>query len=218
MSAVLNTRTRAVSAPQARPSLVLVQGMSLSQARAANPKVALVIMMVLGAALISFLGLLLSIATSQGVYQVSSLKAQKADLDLKSQILAQQVDSLSSNQNLANAAKAMGMVSNANPVFLDVASAKVYGSPTKALNSATSRVSGNLLANAQLTAKTSAAAIAKAQAAEQARANAKTVAVSKVAAAHKTKGTGSSALGAIDGSQSGGAAVGGSVIPVAVTH
>lgn len=204
-----------------RPHLILVEGFRAATGRVANPRLAFFAIVAMGLVAIPLLNLVLNVATTQGVYQVASLKNQAKKLSLESQILGQQVDSLSSNQNLANAAKAMGMVSNANPVFLNVANAKVYGSPSVAASSSTSTVSGNLVANAELTTHTSPTAIKKAIAAEAAKATAKAVAVAKVATLKPAGSTkASAASGHVGGAKATNNSVGlaGGGIPVAVTH
>jgi hypothetical protein len=94
------------------------------------------------------LHLLLTIATSQSVYELSDLKREKRELDTTSQILSEEVASLSSQQNLLNTASKLGMVSNSNPVFLRLDDQKVLGKPKPALGS--SSQSRNLVANSSM--------------------------------------------------------------------
>lgn len=103
-----------------------------------------------GVLIVEAISLLLNIGLSQSVYQLSDLKKEKAGLSTQTQILGQQVDSLASQENLANAASSLGMIANANPVFLRIADAKVFGKPAAAIDSA-GRVAKNNLANAALT-------------------------------------------------------------------
>jgi cell division protein FtsL len=95
-----------------------------------------------GAVAIAIFQLLLHIATSSSVYELAHLQGEKRELTTTTQILGQQVDSLASQQNLANAAEKLGMISNANPVFLRLADQKVFGKPKAALT-ADGRVSRN---------------------------------------------------------------------------
>jgi hypothetical protein len=92
---------------------------------------------------------LLHIATSSSVYELAHLQSEKRELTTTTQILGQQVDSLASQQNLANAAQKLGMISNANPVFLRLADQKVFGKPKAALM-ADGRVSRNLVPNSAM--------------------------------------------------------------------
>jgi hypothetical protein len=116
-----------------------------AQTRARGP---LVMIVVMGFLAISLLHLLLTIATSQSVYELSDLKREKRELDTTSQILAEEVASLSSQQNLLNTASKLGMVSNSNPVFLRLDDQKVLGKPKPALGS--SSQSRNLVANSSM--------------------------------------------------------------------
>jgi hypothetical protein len=101
--------------------------------------------LVLGFVGISLLHLLLTIATSQSVYELADLKREKRELDTSSQILAEQVLSLSSNQNLYTTASRLGMVVNTNPVFLRLNDQAILGQPRPAAG--TSVQSSNLVAN-----------------------------------------------------------------------
>ena len=107
-----------------------------------------VAILVVGFVSIALLHLLLTIATSQSVYELSDLKREKRELDITSQILAEQVSSLSSQQNLLNTASKLGMVANSNPVFLRIEDQKVLGKPRPALYS--SNQSRNLVANSAM--------------------------------------------------------------------
>ncbi|MFM7014370.1 MAG: hypothetical protein ACKOXT_05240 [Actinomycetota bacterium] len=114
-----------------------------------NRSSAPVVMILVGGLLgISLLHLLLTIMTSQSVYELSDLKSQKRELDTTSQILAEQVASLSSHQNLLTTATKLGMVANSNPVFLRLEDQKVLGKPRPALSS--SSQSRNLVANSAM--------------------------------------------------------------------
>jgi hypothetical protein len=117
----------------------------IAQARARGPLVMILVMGFLG---ISILHLLLTIATSQSVYELSDLKREKRELDTTSQILAEEVASLSSQQNLLNTAAKLGMVANSNPVFLRLDDQKVLGKPKPAAGS--SSQSRNLVANSAM--------------------------------------------------------------------
>ena len=114
----------------------------IRRARASSP---VVLILVLGFVGISLLHLLLTIATSQSVYELADLKREKRELDTTSQILAEQVLSLSSNQNLYTTASRLGMVVNTNPVFLRLNDQAILGQPRPAAG--TSIQSTNLVAN-----------------------------------------------------------------------
>jgi Na+-transporting NADH:ubiquinone oxidoreductase subunit NqrC len=114
----------------------------IKRTRASSP---VVLILVLGFVGISLLHLLLTIATSQSVYELADLKREKRELDSSSQILAEQVLSLSSNQNLYTTASRLGMVVNTNPVFLRLNDQAILGQPRPAAG--TSIQSTNLVAN-----------------------------------------------------------------------
>ena len=72
---------------------------SLRKSRVSAP---VVMILVAGFVAVSILHLLLTILTSQSVYELSDLKREKRELDTTSQILSEEVSSLASNQNLLN--------------------------------------------------------------------------------------------------------------------
>lgn len=107
-----------------------------------------VMILVAGFVVVSILHLLLTILTSQSVYELADLKREKRDLDTTSQILSEEVSSLASNQNLLNAASRLGMVPNSNPVFLRLTDQAVLGQPLPA--PIASAQSTNLVANSAM--------------------------------------------------------------------
>ena len=109
--------------------------------------------LIVGFSSVGLLSLFVNSLCDGAVYEISSLKQDTAALATQSQIVGQQVDSLRSPQNLSNSAKALGMIVNSNPVFLNVREAKVLGSAIPASATATSAVSANLIANAAMTYK-----------------------------------------------------------------
>jgi len=117
--------------------------------RQARPRIvyALVATAALFVLLLTQLGV--SIAVSQGAYQVSALQNTQIELDRAQQKYGEKLQVLSSPQNIANNATALGMVRNQDPVYLDLSTEKVYGTPTPATGTAAS--SHNLIANSLLT-------------------------------------------------------------------
>lgn len=90
--------------------------------------------------------LLLSIGVSQGAYRIESLQRDGARLARSYQAASERVNVLSSPQNLAANAVALGMVSDVTPVYLRLSDGRVIGSPTPA--SARSGSTGQLVGNA----------------------------------------------------------------------
>ena len=121
---------------------------------------------ILGLVAIQLIQLFISVAVSQGAYQLAGLKAEKRDLTLTTQILGQQVSSLSSNQNLANAAQHLGMISNVNPVYLRLADKKIFGTPVAATAAESGHIARNLVPNAAMSVQSSFVAPKQAKAAK----------------------------------------------------
>lgn len=120
--------------------------------RRAKPRLlyaGITVVMVLG---IVVTQLLLSIGVSQGAYQIGSLQDTKTSLARQYQAVTEDVNRLSSPQNLAANANALGMVSNGTPVFLRLSDDAVLGAPTAAAAGAgtVTGASGNLVPNALL--------------------------------------------------------------------
>jgi Na+-transporting NADH:ubiquinone oxidoreductase subunit NqrC len=107
-----------------------------------------VMILVTGFVAVSVLHLLLTILTSQSVYELSDLKQEKRELETTSQILSEEVSSLASNQNLLNTASRLGMVENSNPVFLRLTDQAILGEPLPA--PIASAQSTNMVANSAM--------------------------------------------------------------------
>lgn len=120
---------------------------------------------IVGLTLISISGLVVNNFCDTAVYTISTLKKDTEALATQTQVVSQQVDSLRSPQNLANSAKALGMIVNSNPVFLNVRDAKVLGSAVPASAESSMAVSKNLIANAAMTVKSNVSRLSGASAA-----------------------------------------------------
>lgn len=136
---------------QLTPARAQLRAVSVANSRDTKVNTKLVSLLTFGALSIAFANLVLHILTSSSVYELASLQQQARELNTTSQIIADEVDSLSSQQNLSNSAQKLGMIANANPVFISIAEQKVYGKPTAALNT-DGRVAKNLIANSAMTA------------------------------------------------------------------
>ncbi|WP_374010259.1 hypothetical protein [Leifsonia sp. LS-T14] len=96
--------------------------------------------------------LLLSIGISQGAYQLNSLQAEQTQLQRSYQAVSEDLNRVSSPQNLAANANALGMVSNSSPAYLRLSDGAVLGAPLPA-NGAAGTVTGtqgNLVPNSLL--------------------------------------------------------------------
>lgn len=142
--------TQAPRTSRQLPARASLRSINLSGLTSSSSSRVVVATITVGAIAIAIFQLLLHIATSSSVYELSHLQTEKRELTTTTQILGQQVDSLASQQNLANAAQKLGMISNANPVFLRLEDQKVFGKPKAALT-ADGRVSRNLVPNSAMT-------------------------------------------------------------------
>ena len=92
--------------------------------------------------------LALSILVSQGAYEGRALEIEQRDLARVERVLSQNLDKLSSPQNLAENASALGMVQNVAPATLRLSDGTIQGP----LNSETRDAGQNLVPNSQLDA------------------------------------------------------------------
>ncbi len=106
-----------------------------------------------GIAAILLAQLLLSIVLADGAYTIAGLQTQQRDLLRQEQALTEQLEVLSSTQNLTANAEHLGMVASGNPVFLDLSTGAVSGDPTPAGGSLTGS-SGNRIGNSLLSGST----------------------------------------------------------------
>lgn len=138
--------TRTAPASQARR----IEIVATRAQRRARPKVAYAVLTVLSLFAIFAAQLLLSIAVSDGAYQIDALQGQQKELLRTQQALDENLDLLGSTQHLAANAAHLGMVPGSSPLFLDVATGSVAGAP-----GSVDRVgcggSCNLVANSLLT-------------------------------------------------------------------
>lgn len=88
----------------------------------------------------------LSIMVSQGAYETRALEIEQRDLMRVERVLQQNVEKLSSPQNLAENAAELGMVQNSHPASLRLSDGAVLGD----LDSPTKDVAKNLIPNATL--------------------------------------------------------------------
>ncbi len=92
--------------------------------------------------------LALSILVSQGAYEGRALEIEQRDLARVERVLSQNLDKLSSPQNLAENASALGMVQNVAPATLRLSDGTIQGP----LDSETRDAGKNLVPNSQLDA------------------------------------------------------------------
>lgn len=121
--------------------------------RLARPRVLPAIVTISGIGVILLAQLLLSIVLADGAYTIAGLQTQQRDLQRQEQALTEQLEVLSSTQNLTANAENLGMVASGNPVFLDLSTGAVSGNPTPAGGTLTGS-SGNRIGNSLLVGAT----------------------------------------------------------------
>lgn len=122
------------------------------QQRRARPRVVYALVTVTGIFAILLTQLLMSIAVADGAYQISALQVEQRDLAREEQAMQERLNTLSSTQNLAANAEALGMVSNTAVAYLSLADGTVIGSPApaSAAQGTLTGATGNLIPNALL--------------------------------------------------------------------
>lgn len=120
---------------------------SQNEAKKLRPNLLAGLILVVGIVVVYIAILALNMVLTQDAYHMRELKTQQRDLATQEQIIQEEVDSLGSPQNLADAANRLGMVANPASVLLDIKNDKVFGSPKPADPSKVTLASGNLVPN-----------------------------------------------------------------------
>lgn len=121
-------------------------------ARRRRPKLLYGIVAVAGAFLIAAAQMSLSLMTTQGTYELSSLAKEQRDLTYQKQILYDDVAGLSSPQYLAANASALGMVINEAPSYLRLSDGAILGPSEVAMGaSSVDAIGRGSVANALIT-------------------------------------------------------------------
>ncbi|MEY2848839.1 MAG: hypothetical protein RI885_1504 [Actinomycetota bacterium] len=107
--------------------------------RRGRPRLVVAIVTVAGLFAILAAQLLLSIATSEGAYEISSLQARQSELARDQQVMAESLRVLEAPQHLSAEAQAMGMVANSSAAYLRLVDGAVLGVPAAASASAALR-------------------------------------------------------------------------------
>lgn len=110
----------------ARPRLRVVAGAQTAPAKKKKPMfTAIVLISILLLTMVAELGL--SIANSQGAYDLRALNTEQRDLRRVGSLVQQNVEKLSSPQNLAANAQQLGMVQNVQPANLRLSDGAILG-------------------------------------------------------------------------------------------
>lgn len=123
--------------------------LSANEAKKLRPGLLTGLLLVMGIILVQLVQLGLNMALTQDAYYLSKLSGEKRQLATEVQIIQEQVDSLASPQNLADAANRLGMVANPSSVLIDIVNDKIYGVPRPA-QAQSSAASANLVANSAM--------------------------------------------------------------------
>ena len=123
--------------------------LTANEAKKLRPGLFTGILLVFGIVVIQLIQLGLNMALTQDAYYLSKLSSEKRQLATEVQIIQEQVDSLASPQNLADAANQLGMVANPSSVLIDIVNDKIYGAP-KPAQAVSGSASANLVANSAM--------------------------------------------------------------------
>ena len=135
--------------------------------RRRRPKIFFAIVTVVTIFIIIVAQILLSVSLQSGAYEIAGLQRNVKELGRSFQSATQDLNRMTSPQNVAQSAEVLGMVGNSNPAYLRLSDSLVTGAATAAGGS-TLFAQGNLVPNAMLAeviAEREAAARAAAQAA-----------------------------------------------------
>jgi len=94
--------------------------------------------------------ILLSISLQSGAYEIAGLQRDVKNLGRTYQSATQDLSEVTSPQNVAHKAEALGMVGNTNPVYLRLSDTGVTGLASAATAGETIVSGGNLVPNAML--------------------------------------------------------------------
>jgi hypothetical protein len=115
--------------------------------RRARPRMVYALVAIGGLLGIFIAQLMLSIALSNGAYQISTLLVEKRDLGRVQGSLNEQLELVGSTQNLAANAEKLGMVGTSSPAFLRLSDGQVIG---EAVAAGKSSINSSVVANSLL--------------------------------------------------------------------
>ena len=145
-----------------------LQAVSPTRARRRRPKIFFALVTVVTIFIIIIAQILLSVSLQSGAYEIAGLQRDVKELGRTYQSATQDLNRMTSPQNVAQSAEALGMVGNSNPVYLRLSDSLVTGAATAAGSGGLLVAQGSLVPNAMLAevfAEREAAARAAAEAA-----------------------------------------------------
>lgn len=130
MSTMHAARPRPRSPRATKPTTLPLRLVAPVRSRASRAPFVVVVLTVLGIGLVGLI--LLSTVLQAQSFEVARLSARSDALAVKEQGLRRDVEQLQAPANLAQRALSLGMVPNANPVFLRPSDGEVVGKPQPA--------------------------------------------------------------------------------------
>ncbi|MEY3028721.1 MAG: hypothetical protein RL198_118 [Actinomycetota bacterium] len=124
--------------------------MNKASVRVLSPRLGPAFILAIGIAATFALQILLGMLLAEDAYKLRSLGNEERGLANEAQIIAEEVASLGSPQNLADAAHSLGMVVNSAPVMLDITTDKIFGDADPVSASEALVASANLVPNSAL--------------------------------------------------------------------
>jgi cell division protein FtsL len=118
--------------------------------RRRRPKIFFAVVTVVTILIIIVAQILLSVALHSGAYEIAGLQRNVKELGRTYQSATQDLNRMTSPQNVAHHAEALGMVANSNPVYLRLSDSVVTGAATAAGAGGGLVAKGNLVPNAML--------------------------------------------------------------------
>lgn len=132
----------AIAIPPARPvrSLHSVTSTRQGASKAAVPKLRYIVVTLAGIFAILGAQLMLSIALSGGAYEIAGLKAEVRNSSQQLQLVAEDINALTSPDSLATLATSIGMVADSSPAYLRLSDGVVLGEALPAVSSESGQV------------------------------------------------------------------------------
>lgn len=158
MTGALAPQTQPLRRPERRPERPPLRAVPPRTATRQRPRLVYAVATIGLVGAIVVVQLLLSVALSQGAYELSSLRSQQRDLGYEQASLTEQLDTLRSPQNVASAAESAGMLINQSPAYLTLSDGSVLGTAGPGGAATELPLAEGLVGNALLDALTAAVA------------------------------------------------------------
>jgi cell division protein FtsL len=127
-----------------------LHAVSPTPVRRRRPKIFFAFVTVVTIFIIIVAQILLSVSLQSGAYEISGLQRNVKELGRTYQSATQDLNRMTSPQNVAQSAEVLGMVGNSNPVYLRLSDSLVTGAATTAAAGGALVAQGNLVPNAML--------------------------------------------------------------------